>query len=386
MTRRFPISTIAIAFAMAASRSASAATLVVAPGQSIQAAVDAAAPGDRIQVLPGTYAEGEPGAAVAVTVTKSLHIEGRSSPGHPVVLENAGAQSFGLWASPADSLPGPDSDPEFPPCFQSQARLADVSLTGFTLRGFVRHGAHLACVDGFELARDVADGNGEYGLFPVVAHDGDIVGNEVMNTATDAGIYVGESDDVRVTGNLVHDNLLGIELENSTACSATNNVLRRNTVGILVDLQPFFVLKTAVGNEVRGNVVLDNNRPNTADPDDIPLALIPPGVGILLVSVDGTRVEANHVAGNGFAGISVISFCTGLALAGLGCEGIDIDPFPDDNRVVHNLVIGNGFAPGVPAPLDLLQADLSWDGTGSGDCWSEDRHATSQPDPLPSCP
>ena len=40
------------------------------------------------------------------------------------------------------------------------------SLQGFTIRGFEVHGVHLACVVGFSLTGNVADGNLVYGLFP----------------------------------------------------------------------------------------------------------------------------------------------------------------------------------------------------------------------------
>src|SRR4029077_9905856 len=87
-----------------ASGSARARTLVVHPVDSIRSAVDQASPGDTILVQPGVYHEGASGDLNAVTITKpGLQVIGLSTPSQPVVLENAGGQSFGFWVSPSDS-------------------------------------------------------------------------------------------------------------------------------------------------------------------------------------------------------------------------------------------------------------------------------------------
>src|SRR5690242_65848 len=202
-----------------------AKTIVVRPGDSIRAAVARAAPGDRIQVLPGTYREGARGDLNAVTITKNgIELVGLATPGRPVVLENPGGQKFGIWVSPANSAgPGPQDDPEHPPCGLDGSTVHAFSVRGFTVRGFDVHGVHLACVDGFSLVQNHADGNQVYGLFPVVSRHGVISGNLVTNTPLDAGIYVGQSDDVVITGNVSRDNVLAIEVENSRNCAVLCN-------------------------------------------------------------------------------------------------------------------------------------------------------------------
>jgi len=72
-------------------------------------------------------------------------------------------------------------------------------------------------------------------------------------------------------------------------------------------------------------------------------------------------------------------------LSGLGCTGIDVDPSPDGNQIVGNTVTGNGTVAFPDPTIDALRADLSWDGSGSGNCWSGNRFGTSVPSPLPSC-
>lgn len=362
-----------------------ARTIVVHPGGSIRAALASASAGDRIQVLPGTYHEGAPGDLNALGITASgIELVGVSTPTRPVILENAGGQSFGIWVSPSDSIgPGPQADPENPPCALSGARIKGFSLSGITVRGFAKDGVHLTCVDHFWLTDSVADGNGSYAFFPIASRNGVISNNEAMNTANDAAIYVGQSADVLIAGNRVHDNLLGIEVENSRNCTVTGNEVYANTLGILIDLLPFLGVKTQQNTLVTLNEVHDNNRPNTAEPDDI-LGVFPAGIGILLAAADTTIVRKNIVTGNQFSGVGLVSLCLPLSLLGQPCDAVDVDPLPDGNRIVANVVKGNGALP-IPSPLDVFRADLSWDGSGAGNCWKGNAFGTSVPQQLPVC-
>lgn len=363
-----------------------ARTIVVHPGGSIRAALSQARRGDRVQVMPGVYHEGSAGDLNALTIdTADIELVGAPSPGRPVVLENAGRQSFGIWVSPPDSAgPGPQADPEHPPCGFSGATIDGFSLSGFTVRGFVVHGVHLACVDGFSMRNNVADGNGVYGIFPIVSRNGVVANNEAMNTATDAAIYVGQSDHVLIMDNRVHDNLLGVEVENSRHCAVIANEIYGNTLGLFVDILPFLERKTQEATLVAFNRVHDNNRLNTGEPGDL-LAALPPGIGILMAGANTTTISANNVTGNQYIGVAVVSICLGLALEGQPCEGLDIEPNSDGNRIVGNVVRGNGTVP-VPDPLlDSLRADLVWDGAGIGNCWKANSFGTSVPPGFPVC-
>jgi parallel beta-helix repeat protein len=365
-------------------RPAWAGIVHVPVGHSIRSAVDNASAGDIILVQPGVYHEGAPGDLNALTITKpGLQVIGLSSPGQPVVLENSGAQSYGFWVSPLDSAgTGPEADPERPPCRISGARLDGFTLRGFTLRNFARHGAHLACVDDFVLANNHASGNAVYGLFPVLSKRGVLANNVAENSPEDAAIYVGQSEDVAVLENVARGSLIGIEVENSKNCTVLNNDAYGNTVGIFVDILPNLFVKTQQMTLVAGNRVHDNNSPNTATGDN---AALLPGVGIFLLGADSTRVAGNTVTGNQLSGVTILSYCTAAALSGLGCTGIDVDPSPDGNQVVGNTVTGNATVPFPDPTVDALRADLSWDGSGSSNCWSGNRFGTSVPSPLPAC-
>jgi parallel beta-helix repeat protein len=365
---------------------ASARTLIVHPGGSIRAALASALPGDRIVVLPGIYKEGASGDLNALTITiDNMELLGLSTPGNAVILENAGAQSFGVWVSPANSAgPGPEADDEHPPCGFDGSRVHGFSIRGFTLRGFQKHGLHLACVDGFNISNNVSEDNAVYGLFPVVSSNGFLTSNVVRGTSLDAGIYDGQSDSVIIAGNRSENNLIGLEVENSRNCSVVGNELSGNTLGILVDILPFLEKKTQDTALVANNKVHDNNRVNTGTPGDI-TAVIPSGTGILVLGGHAATVTLNRIENNGFTGIAVASLCLGLALEGSPCTGLDVDPDPSNNHIILNDLVNNGTIPQADPLFDSLRADLIWDGSGTGNCWSDNRFATSTPPLLPFC-
>src|SRR5260370_31186922 len=136
-----------VAFAAAP---ASARTLIVHPGGSIRAAISQAVPGDEIVVLPGVYKEGAPGDLNALTVTiDEIALIGRSTPEHPVVLENAGGQSFGVWVSPSNSTgPAAEANDEKPPCGADGPPIHWLAIPGVTLRGFPKDRLQLPLVGG----------------------------------------------------------------------------------------------------------------------------------------------------------------------------------------------------------------------------------------------
>ena len=340
--------------------------VTVHPGGSIQAAIDAAPANTIIYVEPGVYHESA-GALSAVIISKDgLQLVGRSTPDQPVVLENTGGQQNGIVVSPTDSVEiSTDEHPgEHPPCGENGHLIHNFSLTGFTVRGFGQFGVYLACVDGFNLSDNVADTNQLYGLFPVRSYHGTITNNEARNTALDAAIYIGQSAQVTITGNVTHDNLLGLEVENSSDVTATKNQVFNNTLGIVADINAGLQKKDQTNVLLSDNDVHDNNRPNSGSASDTEEA--PPGTGIVILGGTMVTVQNNRVGNNGFVGIIVANFCASPS----SCKDLDINPNPEHNRIIDNELTNNGHMP--PAdPIEAgLAADLIWDKTGTDNCWS----------------
>ncbi len=330
--------------------------VVVPAGGSIQAAVDAVSPGAVIAIEPGVYTE-----AVHVAVPGLTLVGRRGGGGGGVVIENPGDEENGIAVAP-----GSDG----------------FTLANVTVRGFEENGVLLVGVNGFRLSEITAEDNGEYGLFPVHSSHGVIEGCHASGH-DDTGIYVGQSHDVTVRRSVAFANVNGIEFENSQRVRALGNETYDNVVGILVVLLPGLDVKTTSDVLVSGNRVHDNNHPNFAPPGDL-ASFVPSGSGILVVGADRVKVEGNTVTGNQFVGVGMASTLVLGQLAGLPPDAFgDIEPDPDSNRVVDNVVTGNG---GPPSPIPGLPAvDLLWVPAGTGDCWSGNTFGTSFPEQLPTC-
>lgn len=75
--------------------------------------------------------------------------------------------------------------------------------------------------------------NGAYGIYPVQTRNV-LIEDSVAIGASDAGIYVGQSNNVVVRNNRAEFNVAGIEIENSVGADVYGNVVTNNAGGILV--------------------------------------------------------------------------------------------------------------------------------------------------------
>jgi parallel beta-helix repeat protein len=227
--------------------------------------------------------------------------------------------------------------------------------------------------------------NEEYGTFPSHTVHGRL-DHSFARGANDTGHYIGQSRKARLDHNTAVGNVSGFELENSVNVRADHNVARRNTAGILSFALPNLDLKKNSANTIIDNKVRGNNRRNTCEEREDIVCAVPPGTGILILAADANLVSGNQVTGNKTGGILVFNYCNAIQITtGEACPSLDIDPDPDHNRIKGNAVTGNGTNPDPSVPA-ALAADLIWDGTGDGNCWSENTANTTFPAQLPACP
>ena len=330
--------------------------IVVSSGGSIQVAVDAARPGAVIQIEAGTYTE-----AVHVATPGLTLVGRRDKDGHGVVIVNPGSAASGISV-------GPGSD--------------GFALVNVTVRGFKENGVFLSGIHDFVLSHVTAQDNGAYGIFPTHSSRG-VINRCRTSGHNDTGIYVGQDTDITVRRSVAFANVNGIEVENSERVRVIANDTYDNVVGILVVLLPGLDVKTSRHVLVSRNRVHGNNHPNFAPTGDL-ASFVPTGSGILVVGADRVTVAKNTVTGNQFVGIGVASTLVLGQLAGLPPSAFqDIEPDPDFDRVLNNVVTGNGS---VASPIPSLPAvDLLWVPAGTGNCWGGNTFGTSFPDPLPAC-
>ena len=203
--------------------------------------------------------------------------------------------------------------------------------------------------------------NGAYGVYPVESEDVLIDGVTVKG-ASDAGIYVGQSNRIVVRNSTAMYNVAGIEIENSGFAEVTNNLAIHNTGGILVFDLPALPRRGAGWVKVHGNRAIDNDTPNFAPPGNT-VATVPTGTGVLVMAENDVSVTSNELSGNGTANIMVVAYRQPF-------EDKGYDPYPRNIRLAGNKHGRAGFAPAMPGGKELAAAlggalpPVFWDGTG----------------------
>ncbi len=221
--------------------------------------------------------------------------------------------------------------------------------------------------------------NGAYALYPTDCEKTLVEYNQLQG-ASDAGIYVGKcgwGDDTTDGGivryNVVHENVLGLEVENSLDVVVHDNTMLNNAAGLLSLTQPISVEKPSNTNIIwYDNNSYCNNHPNFAATGVAQIA--PPGSGAIVYSGDGQELCNNRFQNNVTAGILIISnyFVCQLEPP-TDCNVPDgYIPYPQNIYTHDNYFAGNGTDPqgqfalifellGVGTPEKPVE-DVFWDG------------------------
>lgn len=154
----------------------------------------------------------------------------------------------------------------------------------------------------------VSGDNGAYALYPVSCKNV-YVDNCYVRGASDAGIYVGQSEKIVVRNNLVEENVAGIEIENSIEADVYNNEARNNTGGILIfDLPNLPVIVNGRQCRIFNNNIHDNSHENFALSGTV--RDIPPGTGVMILASADVEVFDNQIIKNNVMGLGIISMVT----------------------------------------------------------------------------
>ena len=213
-----------------------------------------------------------------------------------------------------------------------------------------------------------AETNGAYGLYPVQCKNV-LIEDSIVEGASDAGIYVGQSQRIVVRNNVARNNVAGIEIENSFQADVTGNTATGNTGGVLVFNLPGLQVENGAGTRVYGNEIFENNTPNFAPVGNI-VATVPTGTGIALLAAHGVEIFDNRIRDHLSINIGIISY---------GPVGVPNDPGYDVySTAIHihdNTLSGTSDRPTGPLGALLISAlgelsasgpyivpDLVWDG------------------------
>ena len=173
--------------------------------------------------------------------------------------------------------------------------------------------------------------NGAYGLYPVESRNVLIDGCIAIG-ASDAGIYVGQSQNIIVRNSRAEFNVAGIEIENSYFADVYNNVATNNTGGILIFDLPS--LPQQGGHHVRvfNNQAVGNNTDNFAPEGNI-VGEVPRGTGIIIQANSNVEIFDNIIGDNDTVNIAVVTY---------GSDTDDEEYYPHPKSIqIH----GNEFGP-----------------------------------------
>ena len=324
-----------------------ATTLRVKSGTSIQTVVDGTIPGDIVEIEAGTYNE------AVVTDTPNLTVRGVvDAAGNRPVLDGQGQHANGISATGNNLV-----------------------IENLTLRNYRNNGVFVDGATGIVLRDLFVEATGVYGVYPV--HCSDVLIERVTATGVnDAGIYVGQCRKIVVRNSVAYGNVIGIEVENSIDAEVYNNEAYGNSVGIFIDLLPNLPSKASRGTRLYNNISRDNNLANFSTPE-MTSAMLPNGVGILVLGADDVEIYNNKLTNNNTVGLAVFSTAPFF-------ENVDIDPKPERLHAHGNTYAANGSAPDkLVVELGLYGADVLWDASS----WSprfDDSVAGAFPPALPA--
>jgi parallel beta-helix repeat protein len=183
---------------------------------------------------------------------------------------------------------------------------------------------------------DADSSNGGYGLYPVLCTNV-LIDSCFVRGASDAGIYVGQSDQVLVQNSEAYMNVAGCEIENTTNAEVKDNEFHGNTGGLLIFDLPG-LSKRGGFVKAHDNFIHDNNLVNFAPSSSFGTSTgvgnTPPGSGILHVATSNVEIYDNIIKDNNLASIYVVS---GIILDenALDYIGPNYYPFPA-NVYIHD--------------------------------------------------
>ena len=202
--------------------------------------------------------------------------------------------------------------------------------------------------------------HGAYGLYPVGCTRV-VIENSVVDGASDAGIYVGQSNMIIVRDNEALNNVAGIEIENSNDAEVMNNHAHNNTGGIAIFDLPGLA-QAGTRSKVHDNLVEDNNTENFGEPGSA-VAGIPAGTGLFILASDFNEVHDNIIRNNESVGLAIVAY---TSLFGDPSEkDPEFNPFPSGNFIHDNTFENNGTDPhDVAAAITSVRPipDIVWDG------------------------
>ncbi len=148
--------------------------------------------------------------------------------------------------------------------------------------------------------------NGPYGIYPVTSKNV-LIEDSIAIAASDAGIYVGQSENVIVRRNRAERNVAGIEIENTKNADVYENTATNNTGGIMAFNLPDLPVQDGGHVRIYNNKIIGNNTPNFAPTSQI-VAGLPTGTGVLVMAIKNVELFNNVIKDNNSTNINITGY------------------------------------------------------------------------------
>lgn len=206
--------------------------------------------------------------------------------------------------------------------------------------------------------------NGTYAIYPVQCKNV-LIDACIASHSKDAGIYVGQSENIVVKNSLAFGNVAGIEIENSDNAEVFGNTARDNTGGILVFNLPGLPKAEGRGTKIYDNDILSNNHVNFAtalneQPNGNTVTQIPPGSGLILMAAKGVEIFNNRIHYNKTVGIAISNY----QITGFPTDAPNWSPFTSDIYIHGNEYKRSAQLPDVTKEFGQLIAVYNAHGKG----------------------
>ncbi|MBC9929741.1 parallel beta-helix domain-containing protein [Chitinophaga qingshengii] len=191
--------------------------------------------------------------------------------------------------------------------------------------------------------------SGGYAIYPVMCKNV-LIENCYAQGASDAGIYVGQTDTAIVRNCKAYKNVAGCEIENTANAQVYDNDFYGNTAGFLIFDLPDLSRR---GGHVKAynNHFHDNNERNFAKSGSFGntwgVGNAAPGSGVVILAASDIELYNNRIINNNSSAISVVSGFFIDTNAGAKIND-HYDPIPKNIRIHDNeMQVGDSFPPAV---------------------------------------
>lgn len=196
--------------------------------------------------------------------------------------------------------------------------------------------------------------SGRYGIYPVASENILVEDSESIG-ASDAGIYVGQTNNAIIRTSRSAFNVFGFEIENVRGGEYAHNIAECNTGGFLIyDLDG--LRQYGDSSRMYGNISRMNNTYNFTSGGFV--GNVPPGSGMITLSYDRIDIFDNLFEGNNTGGIIHASYELFPEGAGRPREK-RIDWYSEGVHIFRNKFVNNGNQLPVPTTKDIENQDLA---------------------------